>query len=172
MLNMLLYSQLVITNIIKKGVKVMVGKIVQLLGKQMQDGFEVIYGIDDQINESRSYPLGFGEVKLGNIAPNVTTTYIYGGHIVNDGEDGFKEVIIFNGELPHDAKEEYIVAIIPYAGQLTTNAKRIAGRYYYEAILEMHVGDTVEVSKSLAGEKEVYMVVEAGNELFLIKKNR
>lgn len=149
----------------------MVGKVVQLLGKK-NDGFKVVYGIDDNIVENR-YLLNFGEIVLGNNKPNATATYIYGGHLVEEQEDGYKKVVIFNKELPKDAIEEYLLVVIPYAGQLVTlGGKRIAGRYYYEAILEMHKGDIVEVSKSFSGEREIYIAVQAGNEMFLIKKHR
>lgn len=104
--------------------------------------------------------------------PDVTKTYIYGGHLVKEKADGFKEVLIFNGELSEEDKEEYLLVIIPDAIQLKTNSKRIAGRYHDEAILEMYAGDTVEVSKSFNGKGDVYMAVKAGNEMFLIKKSR
>lgn len=149
----------------------MVGKIVQLLGKK-NSGFEVVYGIDNNIIDNR-YLLDFGEIVLGNNEPNATATYIYGGQIVEEQGDGYKKVVIFNKELPKEAIEDYLLVIIPYAAQLAkTGGTRIAGRYYYEAILEMRNGDTVEVSKSFSGEREIYMAVQAGNEMFLLKKNR
>lgn len=149
----------------------MVGKIVQLVGKKLDSGFEITYGIDDHIIDNR-YSLGFGEILLGNSTPNVTTTYIYGGYTIGEYGDGYKRVIIFNKELPEEAKEDTLLVVIPYSTIISTNAKKIAGRYYYEAILEMKNQDIVEVSKSLTGKTEIYMAVEAGNEMFLIKKER
>lgn len=149
----------------------MFGKIVQLRGKEAQAGYEVVYGIKDCITLNR-YSLSFGEIVLGNNIPNGTATYIHGGHIAKEYGEGYQKVMIFNGVLPKDGIEEYLLVIIPYASQLKTDSKRVAGRYYYEAILEMHNGDTVEVSKNSAGKREVYMAVQAGNEMFLIKKER
>lgn len=149
----------------------MVGKIVQLIGSKIDSSFEVIYGMEHNIIANRCI-LNFAEILLGNNTPNATTTYIYGGHIVEEHGDGYKQVMIFNEELPKDAIEEYILLVIPYASQLVTNAKRVAGRYYYEGIFEMKEGDIVEISKDFTGKRQIYMVVKAGNELFLIKKNR
>ena len=80
---------------------------------------------------------------------------------------------MFNGDIPGEEVEEYLLLIIPSgAFQLKTTAKRIAGRYAHEAILEMHPGDTVEVSKNINGPRTVYMAVQAEYEMFLIKRNR
>lgn len=146
----------------------MFGKIAQLRGKEAQAGYEVVYGIDNPI--AGRYSLAFGSISFGNMY--ATTTYIYGGHIVEEKSDGYKDILIFNGELTSSDTEEYLLVIIPYASQLKTDSKKIAGRYYHEAILEMHNGDTVEVSKNSFGKREVYMAVQAGNEVFLIKKER
>lgn len=67
--------------------------------------------------------------------------------------------------------EERLWVIIPWASEIKTTCKKIAGRYLTEAILEMKVGDTVSVNKGGGAKAETYMVVQAGNELFLIKKN-
>lgn len=150
----------------------MIGKIIQLVGGVASNDFEVVKGIEaNQLNANR-YLLTFCEIILGTNEPNITTTYIYGGHIVRNKEDNHKEILVFNGELHKEDKEEYLLVIIPFANQLVTNAKRIAGRYFYEAVLEMRNGDTVEVSKSLEGERTVYMAAQIGNEMFLIKKER
>lgn len=151
----------------------MFGKVVQLLQVPLEDGFETVYGISSvDFKHSDRYELSFGEIVFGNINPNITKTYIYGGHLVKEKNDGFKEVLIFNGELSKEDKEEYLLVIIPYAAQLKSKAKKIAGRYSYEAILEMHVGDTLEVSNSSTGSRDIYMAVQAGNEMFLLKKSR
>lgn len=151
----------------------MFGKIVQLLGVPARNEFKVVYGIGGvDFKHSVRHQLNFGEVTFGNMNPDVSKTYIYGGHLVNEKADGFKEVMIFNGELSEEDNEEYLLVIIPYAFQLKTNAKKIAGRYPNEAILEMYAGNTVEVSKSSNGKRDIYMAVKAGNEMFLIKKSR
>lgn len=143
----------------------MVGKIAVL--QENNKGFEVVYGIGNNRH------LDFAEIVLADTTPNATKTYIYGGHIVEEKCDGYKKVLVFNKELPKDAVEEYILLIVPYAQQLVENkSTRIAGRYYYEAIYELHEGDIIEVSRYYKEKKEKYMVVRAGNELFLIKKNR
>lgn len=67
--------------------------------------------------------------------------------------------------------EERLWVIIPWSSEIKTSGKRIAGRYPEEAILEMKAGDTVTVSK-FGAKPEVYMAVQAGNELLLVKKNR
>lgn len=41
--------------------------------------------------------------------PDVTKTYIRGGHRVKDKGDGFKEILIFNGELSKEDKETSIM---------------------------------------------------------------
>lgn len=151
----------------------MFGKVVQLLGNPLEDGFQMVYGFDGvNFKHNVRHVLRFGEVTFGNMNPDVTKTYIYGGHLIKEKADGFKEVLIFNDELSEEDNEEYLLVIIPYAAQLKTEAKRIAGRYYYEAILEMYAGDTVEVSRSSNGSRDIYMAVKAGNEMFLIKKSR
>ena len=151
----------------------MIGKIVQLIGKTASKDFEIVYGIDEKSFINGRYSLNFGEVTLGNRNPDASRTYIYGGHLVNEKGDGFKDVLVFNGDIPGEEVEEYLLLIIPSgAFQLKTTAKRIAGRYAHEAILEMHPGDTVEVSKNINGPRTVYMAVQAEYEMFLIKRNR
>jgi len=90
--------------------------------------------------------------------------------------DGFKDFLVNNLALkdgmPEEKNiEERLWVIIPYSSTIETTAQRIAGRYPEEAILEMKVGDTVKVNKAGAV-SEIYMAVQAGNELFLVKKNR
>ena len=63
-----------------------------------------------------------------------------------------------------------LFVIIPYATRIVSNSKKIAGIYSTEAILEMHEGDIVELSKGVGF--ETYMAVRAGNELLLVKKTR
>lgn len=144
------------------------GRIVRLLGKPLEEGFEVKYGID--YKQGNYHDFSFAEISFRNINSNVSKTYIYGGYMVKEKGDGFKEIVIFNGDLRADENENMLLVIIPYATKIVSESKRVAGRYPTEAILEMHEGDTVEVSKGLGF--ETYMAVKAGNELLLVKKSR
>lgn len=158
----------------------MLGKIVMLHGVPMEEGFRVDYGIERR-NCFGVYDLVFAKLNFEACYPEKSLTerkiYIRGGYEVIDERDGFKTIDIY-GDDDYILKkcqrfnEEYLFVIIPWAQNIVTNLKRIAGRYYYEAIYEMHAGDTIEVSKSSSGPREVYMAVQAGNEMFLIKKNR
>lgn len=150
----------------------MFGKVVQLLGNPGETGFNVTYGID--CGHDDRHQLSFGTIMFANLAlsPCSTKTYIRGGYKVKEKRDGFKDILVFSGHLQKEECEEILLVIVPQAQQMKSSAKRIAGRYYHEGILEMREGDTVEVSKSLEGEVETYMAVKAGNEMFLIKKTR
>lgn len=153
----------------------MFGKVVTITGVEFSSDFKVCYGIHHEVfKRLHRHPLGFAELLFSNCAPDATGTYIYGGHQVKEKGDGFKEIMVFNGNLEKDDKEEYLLAIIPWANNLKTTATKIAGRYPTEAILEMRAGDTLEVScwHDARQEVHVYMAVEAGNEMFLIKKTR
>lgn len=144
------------------------GRIARLLGKPLEEGFEVEYGID--YKQGNYHDFSFAEISFGNIDSSVSKTYICGGYMVKEKRDGFKEIVIFNGDLRADENENMLLVIIPYATRIVSESKRVAGRYPTEAILEMHEGDTVEVSKGLGF--ETYMAVKAGNELLLVKKSR
>ena len=153
----------------------MFGKVVQLLGNEFDYGFKVIYGIHSTIFKCvYRHNVNFAEIIYAKCTAGASRTYIHGGHHVEDKGDGFKKITVYNGFLEKKDKEEYLLVIIPYANYLKTNATRIAGRYPQEAILEMHAGDIVEVSKTYNGYENlhVFMVVEAGNELLLIEKTR
>ena len=144
------------------------GRIVRLHGKPLEDGFEVEYGLD--YKQGNYHDFSFAEIFFGNVNPSVSKTYICGGYMVKEKRDGYKEIIIFNGDLKADENENMLFVIIPYATRILSEAKKVAGRYSTEAILEMHEGDTVEVSKGVGF--ETYMAVKAGNELLLVKKSR
>ena len=79
--------------------------------------------------------------------------------------------MIIAGQKEKDVEERLFV-IIPWSAEIKTSGKQIAGRYPEEAIIEMHAGDTVIVTKGSDIESEVYMAVQAGNELLLVKKKR
>ena len=150
------------------------GKIAEISGIALENGFEVIYGID--VYEDGKRDLGFVSLVVARSFPKRTrVTYMY-SYCLRKEQDLFKEYIIGTDkdptQLPNsELNEEYLWVIIPYSSGIETNAKRVAGRYPTEAVLEMRVGDTVEVRKA-GGTPENYMVVKAGNELFLVKKNR
>ena len=152
----------------------MFGKVVLLTEIKLDNGFHVSYGIHNEVFQ-RTYRqrIGFADIAFANRGPQTSRIYIRGGHHISDKHDGVKEVLVFNGCLESNEKEEYLLVIIPHATYLKTNAKRIAGRYPEEAVLEMHVGDTVEVSKFATGHNlHTFMAIEAGNEMFLIEKTR
>ncbi len=150
----------------------MLGKIVQLRGVPLEDGFKVEYGID--AHSDGTINLKFA--KLMSITTDLDVdvqhlTYTYGQNI-KDEADGFKDILIHNFNVHKNDVEEYLLVIIPYSASIETTARKIAGRQFHEAILEMHSGDTVKVTKGDDSIQEVYMAVQAGNEMFLVKKNR
>lgn len=156
----------------------MLGKMVQLLGVPMEDGFSVVEGV--KFNKLGTADFVFAQLKLGYnpFKDDYEVTYCW--QIYNfDADkynDGFKEFVVNNLALKDGMPEEKDVeerlwVIIPWSSEIKTSGKRIAGRYPEEAILEMKAGDTVTVSK-FGAKPEVYMAVQAGNELLLVKKNR
>ena len=168
----------------------MLGKIVKLRGIPLEDGFEVEYGIDFQYGCKADFI--FANISIVGVDPKPEHyTYVW-SYMVKSVEDGFKEIVIQHAkEDMYNEKdmEEYLFVVIPHASKIETTAKRIAGRYPTEAILEMHAGDTVKVQKADSGifemhedeligvgvstaEPETYMAVQAGNELLLVKKYR
>jgi len=153
----------------------MLGKIVQLVEQTFVDGFRVIEGVEFSkfgISDFRFAKLLLGENRI-KASQNITYCWEF---TVKKEVEGFKEILVNNVGIVDGKPEEKIVeeklwVIIPYSSNIKTTAKKIAGRYPHEAILEMQAGDTVKVNKA-SGVPEVYMAVQAGNELFLIKKNR
>ena len=148
--------------------KKILGRIARLYGKPLEDGFEIEYGLEN--NKGNYYNFSFAEISFGNINPCVSKTYICGGYTVKEKKFGIKEFVIFNGDLKANENETMLFVIIPYATRIVSNSKKIAGIYSTEAILEMHEGDIVELSKGVGF--ETYMAVRAGNELLLVKKTR
>ena len=52
----------------------MFGKVVQLLGIPLENGFEVIYGIDGiDFKHGVRYELSFGDITFGNINSDIKT---------------------------------------------------------------------------------------------------
>lgn len=153
----------------------MFGKVVTLTGVELSSDFNVCYGIHDELfKRFHRHQLAFAELLFSNCAHDATGTYIRSGYWVKEKGDGFKEITVFNGDLEKDDKEEYLLVLIPWANYLKTTATKIAGRYPTEAILEMRAGDILEVSCWYDARQDVhvYMAVEVGNEMFLIKKTR
>ena len=153
----------------------MLGKILQLRGIPMEDGFRVVDGVDFCI-------YGIADLRFATLISyenprknSYKVTYCWGFHL-DKQHDGFKDFHVNNCALKDGMPEEKDVeerlwVIIPWSSEIKTTAKKIAGRYPEEAILEMKVGDTVTVQKD-STHPETYMVVQGGNELFLVKKNR
>lgn len=153
----------------------MLGKLVQLLGVPMEDGFRVVYGLDFCMLGTAD--CRFVSFRLGHnpLRQDYKVIYCWGIGLP-EKDDGFIEYMVNNNLLvdckPEEKEvEERLWVIIPYSSKIETTAKRIAGRYPEESMLEMQAGDTVTVEKAGA-EPETYMAVQAGNEMFLIKKNR
>ncbi|MGM9969999.1 MAG: hypothetical protein ACI35S_06355 [Anaeroplasma sp.] len=151
----------------------MIGKIVQLLGIPSKEGFEVVYGVD--LNDGGQIRFDFATISITNIPKQENRcTYINECGIYLTLKDGFKEILlqgISEEELNKEDIEGHLFVIIPHSADIKTTARSLAGRYSTEAILKMNAGDTVMVNK--ADEvTETYMAVKAGNELFLVKKNR
>lgn len=153
----------------------MLGKILQLRGIPMEDGFRVVDGVDFCI-------YGIADLRFATLISyenprknSYKVTYCWGFHL-DKQHDGFKDFHVNNCALKDGMPEEKDVeerlwVIIPWSSEIKTTAKKIAGRYPEEAILEMKVGDTVTVCKG-SDAVETYVVVQGGNELFLVKKNR
>ncbi|MCI9177428.1 MAG: hypothetical protein HFJ28_02370 [Clostridia bacterium] len=166
----------------------MFGKIVQLIGnpqdKSLNRSLDIVYGITP--NQANRIPLNFGEIVLSarpsesqfalfgkDFILSKIYTYIYGGHSITDKGDGFKEIAIFNGLLSVHDVEKYLLVVIPHAPfDFSTTGKKIAGRYPYEGIIELRAGDAIRALRNAYGEFDVFMAVQAGNELFLLKKGR
>lgn len=155
----------------------MVGKIVRLLGVPMSEEYEVQYGIPETHN-GKYEKLQFATIQLANHSSSDEVeppcTYFYGDYQVEDGTDGYKTILIFNKakeDLTMDTIEDTLLVIIELSW-FDTSAKKVAGRQDYEAILEMQAGDKIYCSKGLNYDKQLFMAVQVGNELMLIKKNR
>ena len=153
----------------------MLGKLVQLKGIPMEDGFRVNYGVD--FCKYGIADLRFATLVLGhNPVKNGYNVIYCWGLGLPESHDGFKEFVVNNLDLvdnkPDEKEiEERLWVIIPYSETIKTTAKKIAGRYPGESILEMQSGDTVTVNK-VGADSETYLAVQAGNELFLVKKTR
>ena len=146
----------------------MFGKIVQLRGIPLEDGFKVEYGVE--VDKYRKVDLRFAMLSVAGHVENYSTYIWY--YMIDKKHDGFIDFIIQNATgIEERDEEDFLFVIIPHSAKIETTAKQIAGRYPEEAILEMHAGDTVKVCKGGA-DPETYMAVQAGNELFLVKKNR
>lgn len=148
----------------------MLKKIVQL--NPLEKGFEVVYGVLADSNGEVN--LNFAKLELEPTKYRTTLCTYICNQMITTREDGYKNILVFwkdKDDLKKDAMEESLYVIIKESLLIKTDAVKIAGRNLTEAILEMRAGDTVKVSR---GEpfSETYMVVQGGNELFLVKKNR
>ena len=149
----------------------MLGKIVQLLGVPMEDGFRVVEGVE--FCKFGTADVRFATLILGNNPwkNDYKVTHCW-EFTVEKEDDGFKDILVNNLLEPEEKDiEERLLVIIPHFTEFKTSCKKIAGRYPEEGIIEMKVGDTVTVNKGGA-KPETYMAVQAGNEMFLVKKNR
>lgn len=145
------------------------GKLLFLQGIAEHEGFEVIPGGKQMAGERNK--LSCGHVTLQMYYQEATMTYIKGGIAVNLDKIEH-ELLVFNGELEADDTETYLLVIVSNALWVKTNGMKIAGNYENDGAFVLHEGDIIEVSKDTRGRYEKFMVVRAGNELGLFKKNR
>ncbi len=149
----------------------MLGKLVQILGTPLGEGFEVVYGVDFCKFGIADFTFARMELYKNPSQNNYKVTYCWEFGETNR-HDGFIDFFVNNCYEPKKEDVEQVLwVVIPYSSEIKTTSKQIAGRYPEEAILEMKAGDTVEVCKGNAI-PEVYVAVQVDNELFLIKKTR
>ena len=145
------------------------GKIVILQGIAEHKGFKIV-PCGKYMTDGRQ-TIGFGHISLYCRNTGTSRTYIKGGFAVSP--DPAEQVIsVFNGNLEKDDVETYLLVIVTNALWLKTDAERVAGAYENEGAFVMCEGETIEVCKDTRGKSETFMVVRAGNELGLFKKNR
>jgi len=152
----------------------MLGKIVMLKGIPLEDGFKVYEGVE--FKEGKFCEFAFAELTLLELPKkSYQPTYCWGIE-QKESTDGHNKFLVNNLGLSDnkpekDFAEDRIWVIIPHAAAINTTAKKIAGRNPCYGIFEMKRGDFIKVKK--AGAKaELYMAVNAGNEMFLIKRTR
>jgi len=144
----------------------MFGKIVQLRQNQMLGGLEVVYGIEVSGGTkilAHNTILNFGENNLGT----EYYTDIYGYSVIRECKL-YKEILIAAGELDEQDVEQMLFVIVEKAEYIETNAKKVSGNAQERTVLEMHDGDSVEVTQIYGTEK--YIVVRKGNRMFLEKE--
>lgn len=141
------------------------GKIAELVPKQSSNGFVVQYG------------LPFGKRSLTSIrvyANDTLGSFTY----FNNGVSSIKDtreyigIHINNGSTRDTDVEDTLIVIIPRVGQLATASEKIYAKSHGEAVLFMHVGDTVELSQCNKGKCYSYVVRQNKNKLFLVKNNK
>lgn len=152
----------------------MLGKLVQLLCVPMQDGFTVVEGVDFRWDGKADFEFATLELLYNPFKENYKVIHCWKVYL-NKQHDGFKDFLVNNLALKNGPEEkeveERLWVIIPHFSKIETTSERIAGRYPTETILEMKSGDIIKVNRT-GEEPETYMAVQAGNELFLIKKHR
>lgn len=141
------------------------GKVVELLPKQSSGGYVARYGIQ------------FGKRVLSSIkiyANEKTRSFTYFNNGISTIKDvaGCTSIRINNGEPKANEVEDTLIVILPCAQYLSTTAERIDKKSFGEAVVFMHVGDTVELAQTPKGKTFAYTVVQNKNKLFLVKKNR
>ena len=145
------------------------GKIVILQGTAEHKGFKIV-----PCGKYMTYGqkiINFGHISIHCRNTGTSKDYINGGFAVSP--DPVEQTIsVFNGDLGKDDVETYLLVIVTNALWLKTDAERVAGAYENEGAFVMCEGETIEVCKDTRGKSETFMVVRAGNELGLFKKNR
>ena len=154
------------------------GKIVELLPSV--SGFQVMYGIE--MTEYSSKQFSFGTIiSKEPLCKKTHITYMEDDYYyLRDHQNDLKQYLIsaydpkgkVQKRIPRpELEEEFLWVVIPYASKIESDSRKVAGRTDAEGIFEMFAGDTVKVSRADCA-LETYIVAKAGNELFLVKKNR
>lgn len=142
----------------------MAGRILWISMNSQRDGFDVIEGIKGMEITDNRINLGFSEITFSNIGDS--TTYITGGYKIDQKREGFKKIFLFNKEISSgDYMEEYLLVIIPFAWDIKTTARKIAGVYPTEAIIDMGDKDKLEISRD--GIKKTYIASKVGEKIIL-----
>ena len=153
------------------------GKIVELLPSG--SSFQVMYGIE--MTEYSRKQFSFGAIiSKEPVLKKTHVTYMSDEYYLRGAQHDFKEYIIsaydpkgkVHKRMPRpELEEEFLWVVIPYASKIESDSRKVAGRTEAEGIFEMFAGDTVKVKRTDCA-LETYIVAKAGNELFLVKKNR
>ena len=149
----------------------MFGKIAFINAIPRSTKFEVEYGLPQSCNGIYTAPNVkiFVKENFRDGSEKKPCISFYGSYEVSGKGDEIKTISIDNTkkeEIPENAYVDTLLVVIKF-GWFETTAKRVAGRYSYDAVLEMHKGDTVTISKGMNYPKQTFEVIESGKELFL-----
>ena len=160
----------------------MLGKLVKLEWKEQdkEKGEDGKYKTTDGIRFYNDYQYVGGQAhfKLANKLPfkfdgsySKVVTYCYGLRDIGNSTFLMDNLSSKNGMPKKKEVTERLWVIISRSHDIETSGIKLSGNDK-EALLEMKAGDTVTVDNMNDYTPEVYMAVQAGNELYLIKKVR